>query len=128
MASDMTQAADVAIARLLFVRRGPEAPAAAAAADAVATRAFNVSLLFSATRCTLMYVVLPLLLPIFGVIHPPLPLLMVCDLGALCGVIYSLRRLWRLRSPARWRYLPLACMSMMFMAVFLANDLAAAHI
>ncbi|HUZ78471.1 MAG TPA: hypothetical protein VMV93_12910 [Chloroflexota bacterium] len=97
--------------------------------DIVATRAFNVSLLFSATRCTLMYVVLPILLPWLGIVGKiPVPVLMACDLLALSGIVFSLRRLWRLQSPRRWQYLPLACGSVFVMATFLISDvLTAAH-
>ncbi|MGH2363227.1 MAG: hypothetical protein ACRDGF_11325 [Chloroflexota bacterium] len=120
--------ADALIARMLFVsprpaqREGPDY-------DLVATRAFNASLLFSATRCTLMYVVLPFLLPWLGIVGKvPVLVLMACDLIALSGIVFSLRRLWRLRSPRRWQYLPLACGAVFVMATFLISDLlAAAH-
>jgi hypothetical protein len=72
------------------------------AASTRAERAFSVSMLISAIRCTLTYLVLPFVTPFVGVTPGVGP-----GLGLGIGVIaiganvYSLRRFWR--AGHRWR-------------------------
>jgi hypothetical protein len=102
---------DRAVARLLRVR--PQ-PLSAREATAM-TRPLQTPLLISAVRCTLRYVVLPFALPLLGittgaafaiVTGAALGILLTLDVIAAFAIVTTLRRLWRLQHPRRWRYLP----------------------
>jgi hypothetical protein len=112
---------DMVIARLLFVR---PAEADAEATTRVANRVIGGSLVFSAVRCTIQYVLLPIVLPLLGMAAtiPPAALALL-DVAVICSLIYTLRRLWQARHPRRWDYLALAVMSILGMVAFLAYDL-----
>lgn len=65
-------------------------------------RAFNVSLLISAVRCTLSYVVLPFALPLLGLAPGVGPILGVTiGVVAIAANVYSIRRFWSTGHP--WR-------------------------
>ncbi len=72
-----------------------ESPAATGASTDAAHRAFSTSILISATRCTLTYIVFPWLLPAIGIAGGVGP-----GLGIAIGVvaigfnIASIRRFW----------------------------------
>ncbi|MBI3160681.1 MAG: hypothetical protein HYZ26_13870 [Chloroflexi bacterium] len=71
------------------------------------TSFIGVPLVLTAMRCTLQYIVVPLVLPIFSIGGAFSPLVNIA-VGALgVGVIgYNLTRLWR--TNWRWRYLGLS--------------------
>lgn len=65
-------------------------------------RAFSVSMLVSAIRCTLSYVVLPFALPVLGLAPGVGPVLGVTiGVIAIAANVFSVRRFWRARHP--WR-------------------------
>jgi hypothetical protein len=103
--------------RLLWVRPQP-VPSTGAG------RPLGLALAISATRCTIQYIVLPLLLPVIGLAGGySLGVVLILDLIALVAVVTSLRRVWRTRWAGRWRYLPLAGLALFMIGAFLALDL-----
>jgi hypothetical protein len=89
-------------------------------------RALNIALLISATRCTLQYIVLPVLLPLAGLASDAsIGVMLLLDAMALGSIGYSLWRLWHTRHPQRWRFAPLAALMVLVILVFLAVDLGA---
>lgn len=73
--------------------------------DDSAHHAFRISVVISAVRCTITYVVVPVLLPILslsGWVASPIGLAL-CAIAAINGVV-SLRRFWRIDHPQRWTY------------------------
>ncbi len=72
-------------------------------------RAFSFSLFISATRCTLQYVLLPVVLPLIGLTTDiSLPLVILLDLLAITMLVRSLRYFWQTRHPRRFDMLPLS--------------------
>lgn len=65
-------------------------------------RAFSVSMLVSAVRCTLTYVILPFVTPLIGLAPGVGPALgITIGVGAIAANVFSLRRFWR--TGHRWR-------------------------
>ena len=65
-------------------------------APAKAERAFSISMLISAIRCTLTYVVLPFVTPFLGLATGVGPVLGIgIGVFAIGANVYSLRRFWR---------------------------------
>jgi ABC-type iron transport system FetAB permease component len=98
---------DRAVARLLHVQPQP-----LVLWEAVATTSswpFETALLVSAVRCILRYIVLPFVLPLWGIATgAALGILLTVDVIATIAIVATLRRLWRLQHPRRWQYLALA--------------------
>lgn len=70
-----------------------------------AHRAFRISVLISAFRCTITYVAIPVLIPLLslaGWVAAPVGIAL-CVIAAINGVI-SVRRFWRADHPQRWTY------------------------
>lgn len=90
---------------------------------APATRAFSLSLMISALRCTLQYVILPVVLPLIGMTGLfSLPLMILLDLVALTLLINSLRYFWRVRHPRRFDMLPLSAVILIIILGSLSFD------
>ena len=67
-----------------------------------AQRGFSFSILVSAIRCTLTYVVLPFLTPFVGFLDSVGPVLgLVIGAVAIIANVFSIRRFWRAEHP--WR-------------------------
>lgn len=93
------QPADRAMRRLLRVAEHDSA------AGAGAHRAFRVSVLVSAVRCLIMYIVIPVLVPLLslaGWVAAPVGVAL-CVVAVVNGVV-SLRRFWASDHPRRWMY------------------------
>ena len=89
-----------------------------------AERAFGWSLFISAIRCTLQYVLLPIILPLIGLVGSfSLVLVIGLDLLALFLLVTSLRYFWRMRHPRRWDMLPLSATILVLIFGSLAFDL-----
>lgn len=87
-----------------------------------ADRVLGSSMLFVAVRCTLQYVVLPFILPLFGITDTfSAGLSIVIELIALGMMLYNIRRLWS--TNWRWRYLGLSAVMMTLIAILLYADL-----
>jgi hypothetical protein len=113
---------DTLIGRLLLV--GTRASIAAPTnIGAPAERALTFSLIFSGVRCTVQYVLLPFVLPLFGIVGGlSIGLVALIDLLALSSIIFSLRRFWQLRHPRRWEYLMFSLVILLVIALFLWDD------
>ena len=120
---------DRAVARLLRVQPQPFVPRDTV--PSTESRPFETPLFLAGVRCVLRYIVLPFLLPLAGVATGAslgvvtgavLALLLIVDVIAVGAIVATLRRLWRVQHPRRWRYLPLALAFTLLVAVFFAND------
>lgn len=121
----IVRALDHWIARLLRVTPQPHQPQLAGVSPP-GERALGISLIFSATRCTLQYIILPFLLPLIGLTsNLSLGIVTVLDMAALVLVTTSLRQLWKTRHPRRWTFLPLAMIVVVMVAVLLWYDVQA---
>jgi hypothetical protein len=79
------------------------------------------SIVFVAIRCTLQYVVLPFILPFFG-LHGSLSIAIsaALELVALAMIIYNIQRLWH--TSWRWRYVGLSTFTVTIILIFLYYD------
>lgn len=114
--------------RLLWItpqpQPAPDAEAGDEEASAPATRAFGLSLLISGMRCTLQYVILPVVLPLIGFATDlALPFVIALDLIALTLLVRSLRYFWRVRHPRRFDMLPLSAVILLIILFSLGFDL-----
>ncbi|MGY9072744.1 MAG: hypothetical protein ACKVHU_07335 [Acidimicrobiales bacterium] len=67
-----------------------------------AQRGFSTSIIVSAVRCTLTYVVLPFLTPFIGFLDSVGPVLgLIIGAVAIVANVFSIRRFWRAQHP--WR-------------------------
>jgi hypothetical protein len=82
----------------------------------------NGSLIFVATRCTLQYVVLPFVLPWFGIGGRfSIVISAVLEVVALGMIFFNLRQLWN--TDWRWRYMGLSVLTVTLIGIFLYFDL-----
>ncbi|NTU85362.1 MAG: hypothetical protein HGA45_39425 [Chloroflexales bacterium] len=92
--------------------------------EAPAARAFGLALVISGLRCTLQYVVLPVILPLIGVMSDlSLPLVILLDGLALVMLVRSLRYYWRTLHPRRFDMLPLSGLILFIILGSLGYDL-----
>ncbi len=127
----MIDTVDRFFARLLRVPPPPQpaaetldAPVACEVDSAPATRAFGLSLLISGLRCTLQYIILPVVLPLIGFATDlALPLVILLDLVALTLLVRSLRYFWAVRHPRRFDMLPLSAVILLIILLSLGFDL-----
>lgn len=110
--------ADLLVRRVLRI---PERPADDS--EATLYRGFQRSMLISATRCTLTYVVFPFLLPFLHFLKGGAPVI-----GILVGVValvadtYTIRRFFAFDHKWRWYFSALVFAVMGLMAVLLVQD------
>jgi hypothetical protein len=70
-----------------------------------ARSAFGTSMLISAIRCTLTYVVLPLLGPVLGLTGSVGPVVgLVIGAVSMVAIAFSIRRFWAIDSRFKWGY------------------------
>ena len=106
---------------LRLLRLPVDAPKATAAQ---AQKAFQTSILVAAFRCTLMYIVLPFVLPIIGVAADVGPWIgLPISIAAIIAITMSIRRFWRADHSKRWHYTVLGTVVICFMAYLIVNDL-----
>ena len=112
-------AADVAVRRLLRIPDGPAAP------EGAAQRAFSTSIMVSATRCILTYIVLPFVAPVLGFAAGVGPIIgiPIGIVAIVCNVL-TIRRFWAADHRWRWAYTALALTVISLLLVLMANDLA----
>ncbi len=96
-----------------------------AAGDSTAERAFGFSLVFSAVRCILQYVVLPFVLPLVGIAgDAAVPVMLAINVVAVVAILFSIRRLWRINYKHKWSYLGVGLTALAILTAFLVYDLA----
>lgn len=93
--------------------------------EAAAERAFSTSILISATRCLLTYVVLPFVAPLVGIAKNVGP-----GFGIAIGVVaigsnvLTIRRFHRAQHRWRWAYTVIAVTVIAMLLVLMARDIA----
>ena len=113
-------AADLVVRRLLRIPEGP------VATEGAAQRAFSTSVLVSAVRCTLTYVVLPFIAPALGLAAGVGPALGIpIGIVAIVANIATIRRFWAADHRWRWAYTALALAIIGLLVVLMAIDLSA---
>lgn len=91
---------------------------------AEARSAFQKSILISATRCVMMYLVLPFVLPVVGVASGVGPAIgLTIGVLAIIALIYSIRRFWRADHPKRWHYTVFATVIIGFLIYVSVQDI-----
>lgn len=89
-----------------------------------AHRAFRVSVLVSAVRCLITYVLIPVVVPILslsGWVAAPIGMAL-CVLAVVNGIV-SMRRFWRSDHRQRWMYTAFIGVVFIILAVALISDL-----
>lgn len=89
-----------------------------------AHRAFRVSVVVSAVRCLITYVLIPVVVPLLslsGWVAAPVGIAL-CALAVVNGVV-SVRRFWRADHPQRWMYTAFIGVVFVILAVALVTDL-----
>jgi hypothetical protein len=111
-------AADAAVRRLLRIPEGPPA------AETAAQRAFSTSILVSATRCLLTYVVLPFLAPIMGLAAGVGPAVGIpIGVAAIGSNVLTIRRFWAADHRWRWAYTAIALTVIALLLVLMVEDI-----
>ncbi len=113
--------ADLFVRRILFVRERGEGVSVRAAESA-----FQKSMLISATRCTLTYVIFPFVLPAMGIVTSVGPIfgIVIGVLAMVCDV-FSIRRFFAADHRYRWHFTALAVGVIGLLLVLLVDDIAA---
>lgn len=112
--------ADLVVRRILRIR---ERPAGVTAAKAYST--FQKSMLISATRCTLTYVVFPFVLPAVGVATGVGPILgIIIGVIALTSDVFTIRRFFAVDHKYRWHFSAVALAVIVLLLVLLVQDIA----
>jgi hypothetical protein len=113
-------AADQFMRRLL--RIAPDRPKGS---RADADRAFSTSILVSAVRCVLTYIVLPFVAPALGIAKDVGPWVGIpIGLVAILCNILSMRRFWAADHKWRWGYTAIATVVIGLLLVLMAADVA----
>jgi hypothetical protein len=94
----------------------------ATAADA--RKAMQTSVLVSAVRCLLTYIVLPFVLPFLGLAAGVGPAIgaVIGIIAAVC-IVSSMRRFWRVDHRARWGYTAFGTAMMLFLVAMSIRDI-----
>jgi hypothetical protein len=113
--------ADLVVRRLLRI---PERPAGVTAASAYS--AFQKSMLISAVRCTLTYVVFPFVLPAarFATSVGPAIGVLIGSFALVCDT-FTIRRFFAVDHKWRWQFSAIAFSIMCLLGVLLVQDLIA---
>jgi len=88
-------------------------------------KGFSTSILVSAVRCVLTYLVIPFLAPILGLAAGVAPIIGI-PVGVLAIVfnVKSMRRFWRADHKYRWHYTVISGTVITMLVVLIALDLA----
>ena len=112
-------AADVFVRRLLRIRERP--PGATAKA---AYAAFQRSMLISAIRCTLTYVVFPFVVPAVGFATGAGPILGIAiGLVAMTCDVFTIRRFFAIDHRWRWHFSAVALSVILLLSVLMVADI-----
>lgn len=89
-----------------------------------AHRAFRTSVLVSAVRCLITYLLIPILVPLLslsGWVAAPIGIVL-CVIAVVNGVV-SVRRFWLADHPRRWVYTGFMCVVFVILAVAMISEL-----
>ena len=111
--------ADLVVRRVLRIR---ERPAGVTSASAYST--FQKSMLISATRCTLTYVVFPFVLPAVGFATGVGPILgVIIGVLAITCDVFTIRRFFAVDHKYRWHFSTVALAVIGLLSVLLVQDI-----
>lgn len=113
--------ADEWVWRMLRIKERPEG-----VSEAQANSAFQKSMLISATRCTLTYVVFPILIPLIGIakgVEAPLGIA-IGSFAIVCDV-FTIRRFFAADHKYRWYFSAIALSIISLLFILLAEDIVA---
>ncbi len=100
-------------------------PCAPTASEASARQLVERSLVISATRCLLTYIVLPFVAPAVGAATGVTPVVgLVVGVVAIIANVASVRRFWRAEHRYRWHYTVLASVIVAALLWLAATDVA----
>ncbi|UDY37563.1 hypothetical protein [Dermatobacter hominis] len=112
--------ADLVVRKVLRIK---ERPPGVSAASAYAT--FQRSMLISATRCTLTYVIFPFVLPAIGIVSGVGPILgVVIGVIAMTCDVFTIRRFFQVDHRWRWQVSAIAVCVIGLLTVLLVEDVA----
>ena len=95
------------------------------ASRADANRAFSTSILVSAIRCILTYIVLPFVAPILGIAKDVGPWLGIAiGVAAIVCNVLSMRRFFAADHKWRWAYALIGSTVIVLLVVLMASDVA----
>ncbi len=107
-----------------FMRRLLRLPEGKTSTAAEARSAFQKSIVITAFRCIVMYLVLPFVLPIVGVASGVGPAIgLTIGILAIIAIIYSIRRFWRADHHKRWHYTIFATVIIGFLIYLSVKDI-----
>jgi hypothetical protein len=111
--------ADPAVRRVLCI------PDGRTARDGEAQSAFSKSIMISAVRCLLTYVVLPFIAPVLGVAAGVGPVLgLVIGIIAIIANVMTIRRFFAAEHRYRWAYAALSVSVIGLLSILIVKDLA----
>jgi len=106
------------------MRRLLRLPEGKTSTAAEARSAFQKSIVITACRCVVMYLVLPFVLPVIGVASGVDPAIgLAIGTMAIVAIIYSIRRFWRADHPKRWHYTVFAAVIIGFLIYLSVKDI-----
>ena len=111
--------ADLWVWKVLRIREKPEG-----VSEASANQAFQTSMLISATRCTLTYVVFPIIIPLLGILKGvEAPLGIAIGSFAIVCDVFTIRRFFAADHKYRWYFSAIALSIIGLLFVLLAEDI-----
>ncbi|HQV57940.1 MAG TPA: hypothetical protein PKV27_08000 [Ilumatobacteraceae bacterium] len=111
--------ADLFVRRLLRIRERP-----AGVSTASAYRTFQRSMLISAVRCTLTYVIFPFVMPAIGLATGVGPVLgIIIGVVAMTCDVFTIRRFFAVDHRWRWHFSAVALCVIGLLAVLLVQDI-----
>ncbi|MGN6695594.1 MAG: hypothetical protein ACTHN0_15555 [Aquihabitans sp.] len=111
--------ADLWVWKVLRIKERPEGTS-----EADANKAFQKSMLISATRCTLTYVVFPIIIPLLGILKGvEAPLGIAIGTFAIVCDTFTIRRFFAADHKYRWYFSAIALSIIGLLFVLLAEDI-----
>jgi hypothetical protein len=111
--------ADLFVRKLLRIEERPEG-----VSETAANRAFQKSMLISATRCTLTYIVFPIVIPLLGILKGvEAPLGIAIGSFAIVCDTFTIRRFFAADHKYRWWFSGIALSIIGLLFVLLAEDI-----
>jgi ABC-type iron transport system FetAB permease component len=87
-------------------------------------RVFGASLVFSGIRCILQYVVLPFILPAFGIAaNASFGISLVLEVVAIAAILLSVRRFWKIDYKYKMQYTFVAVFALLILGAFIVLDI-----